>query len=266
MTIKRINRPPHRQRHTTANAGWRRNVRGVQIQLMMLFLLPFSIALSFDTAEAQTNVNVCQADLYYLASRIRGKFVLIRNSLVFVDESDPNSSFSIDRTNILRLNDQSRVISIYTRRPVWYRLRESMQFDFEFAGGNAFYLLPGNCEPIAAWLRNASRARRTAHRTIQPKAYWATLKRNFSRDIDGKLEIFEKVIAFKANKEAEYSYRWDLRAINNFERKAPYVLEITTSNDDKFKFELQNKAISPEEVNAIRDRIAKLRLGRYRYQ
>jgi hypothetical protein len=230
----------------------------------MLFLLLFSIALSFDTAKAQTRVNVCQADLYFLANRVRTKVVLVRDTLVFVDEAGSNASFSIDRTNILRLNEQSRVITIHTRRPVWYRSRESRQFDFEFVGGNSFYLLPGNgnCDSIAAWLYNASRPRRTT-RTIPPKVFWATLKRGFSRDIDGKLEILEKVIAFKANREAEYTYRWDLRAINNIERKAPYVLQITTSNDDKFKFELQNRAISPNEVYVIRDRIARLRLGKH---
>jgi hypothetical protein len=229
----------------------------------MLFLLLFSFALRFDTAKAQTRVNVCQADLYFLANRIRTKVVLVRDTLVFVDEAGSNASVSIDRTNILRLNEQSRVITIHTRRPVWYRSKESMQFDFEFVGGNDFYLLPGtgNCDSIARWLYNASRHRRTT-RTIPPKIFWATLKRGFSRDIDGKLEILERVIAFKANRDAEYTHRWDLRSISNIERKSPYVLEITTSNDDKFKFELQNKAISPDEVYAIRDRIARLRLGR----
>src|SRR5262245_37860492 len=267
MTTKRISCNPRRKRHATANAGWRNRTQGLHYMkhLTILFLLSFSITLSFDTAKAQTRVNVCQADLYHMANRVRGKFVLIRNSLVFVDEADPNSSFSIDRTNVLRVNEQSRVVTIHTRRPVWFRSRESMQFDFEFAGGNSFYLLPGNCDSIAAWMRNASRTRRTT-RTIQPKDFWAKLKRGFSRDIDGKLEIMERVIAFKANREADYSYRWDLREINNFERKAPYVLEITTSNDDKFKFELQNRAISPDEVTAVRNRIAKLRLSRYRYQ
>ena len=264
MTTKRINRNPRRQRHASANADSWRNARGIHYMkhLTILFLLLFSIAWSFDTAKAQTRVNVCQADLYYMANRVRTKVVLVRDTLVFVDEADPNASFSIDRANILRMNDRSRLFTIHTRRPVWYRSRESMQFDFEFVGGNSSYFVPGNCESIAAWLYNASRIRRTTRRT-PTKTFWATLKRGFSRDIDGKLEILDRVIAFKANRDAEYTYRWDLRSINNFERKSPYVLQITTSNDDKFKFELQNRAISPDEVNAIRDRITKLRVGRY---
>jgi hypothetical protein len=265
MTTRRINGTPRKKHEASVTTEWWRKAQGIQSMkhLTMMFLLLFLIALSFDTAKAQTRVNVCQADLYFLANRIRTKVVLVRDTLVFVDEAGSNASFSIDRTNILRLNEQSRVITIHTRRPVWYRSRESRQFDFEFVGGNSFYLLPGNgnCDSIAAWLYNASRPRRTT-RATPPKVFWATLKRGLSRDIDGKLEILEKVIAFKANREAEYTYRWDLRAINNIERKAPYVLEIKTSNDDKFKFELQNRAISPDEVYAIRNRIARLRLGR----
>jgi len=214
------------------------------------------------SANAQTRVNVCQADLYFLSNRVKVKVVLVRDTLVVVDEDDPSASFSIDKTNILRLNDQSRVLTIHTRRPVWYRSKESMQFDFELYGGNYVNFAPGNCESMAAWLRNASRIQRIP-RAPQPKIFWAKLKRGFGRDIEGRLEILDRAIAFKANKDAGYLYRWDLREINNFERKAPYALEFTTSNDDKFKFELQNRAISPDEVNAIRDRITKLRLGRY---
>jgi hypothetical protein len=230
--------------------------------LAALFPLLFSVAASFDSANAQTPVKVCQGDLYFLGSRVRVKTVLVRDTLVIVDEDSPNESFSIDRTNILRLNDQSRILTIHTRRPVRYRSRESMQFDFQLSGGNQVNLLPGNCDSMAAWLRNASRSRITT-RAPQPRTFWAKLRRGLSRDIEGKLEILEKTIAFKPNREAEYLYRWNLREINHIKRKAPYVLEITTSNDDTYTFELQNRAISPGEVYAIRDRIAKLRLGRY---
>jgi hypothetical protein len=231
-------------------------------RLAALFPLLFSVAAFFDSANAQTPVKVCQGDLYFLGSRVRVKTVLVRDTLVIVDEDSPNESFSIDRTNILRLNDQSRILTIHTRRPVRYRSRESMQFDFQLFGGNQVNLPPGNCDSTAAWLLNASR-RRITTRATQPRTFWAKLRRGLSRDIEGKLEILEKTIAFKPNREAEYLYRWDLRKINHIKRKAPYVLEITTSNDDTYTFELQNRAISPDEVHAIRDRIAKLRLGRY---
>jgi len=231
-------------------------------RLAVLFPLLFSVAASFDSANAQTPVKVCQGDLYFLGSRVRVKTVLVRDTLVFVDEDNPNESFSIDRANILRLNDQSRILTIHTRRPVRYRSRESMQFDFQLSGGYQVNLPPGNCDSLASWLSNASR-RRITTRAPQPRTFWAKLRRGLSRDIEGKLEILEKTIAFKPNREAEYLYRWDLREINHIKRKAPYVLEITTSNDDTYTFELQNRAISPDEVYAIRDRIAKLRLGRY---
>jgi hypothetical protein len=137
-----------------------------------------------------------------------------------------------------------------------------MQFDFQLYGGNQVNLPPGSCDSMAAWLRNAPRSRITT-RAPQPRTFWVKLRRSLSRDIEGKLEILERTIAFKPNKEAEYLYRWDLREINHIKRRAPYVLEITTSNDDTYTFELQNRAISPNEVYAIRDRIAKLRQGRY---
>jgi hypothetical protein len=231
-------------------------------RLAALFPLLFSVAASFDSANAQTPVKVCQGDLFFLGGRVRVKTVLVRDTLVIVDEDNPNESFSIDRTNILRLNDQSPVFTIHTRRPVRYRSRESMQFDFQPSGVNNVGLLPGNCVSMAAWLRNPPRIR-TTPRAPQRRTFWAKLRRSLSRDIDGKLEILERTIAFTPDREAERQYRWDLREINHIKRRAPFVLEITTSDDDTYTFELQNRAISPDEVNAIRDRIAKLRLGRY---
>jgi hypothetical protein len=236
--------------------------------LAALFPLLFSVAAFFASANAQTPVKVCQGDLYFLGGRVRVKTVLVRDTLVFVDDDNPSESFSIDRTNILRmndqsrLNDQSRIFTIHTRRPVTYRSRESMQFDFQPSGGNNVGLLSGNCVSMAAWLRNPPRIRIT-HRAPQRRTFLAKLRRSLSRDIEGKLEILERTIAFTPDREAERQYRWDLREINHIKRKAPFVLEITTSNDDTYTFELQNRAISPDEVYAIRDRIAKLRLGRY---
>src|SRR5262245_29812951 len=85
-------------------------------RLAALFSLLFSVAASFDSANAQTPVKICQGELYFLGSRVRVKTVLVRDTLVIVDEDNPNESFSIDRTNILRLNDQSNIFTIHTRQ------------------------------------------------------------------------------------------------------------------------------------------------------
>lgn len=232
-------------------------------RLVVLFPLLFSVAASFDSANAQTPVKVCQGDLFFLGGRVRVKAVLVRDTLVFVDDDNPNESFSIDRTNILRLNDQSPILTIHTRRAVRYRARDSMQFDFQLSSGFQVNYPSGNCVSMAAWLRNAQRRQITTSAPPRMRTFWVKLRRNLNRDIEGNLEILDKTIAFKPNREAEYLYRWDLREINHVKRKSPYVLEITTSNDDTYTFELQNRAISPNEIYAIRDRIAKLRLGRY---
>src|SRR5262245_21823894 len=230
--------------------------------LAALFPLLFSVAAAFASANAQTPVKVCQGDLYFLGGRVRVKTVLVRDTLVFVDDDNPNESFSIDRTNILRSNDQPPIFTIHTRRPVTYRSRESMQFDFQPSGRNNAGLLSGNCASMAAWLSNPPRIRITP-RAPRPRTFLAKLRRSLWRDVEGKLEVLERTIAFTPNREAERQYRWDLREINHIKRKAPFVLEITTSNDDTYTFELPNRTTSPNEVYGIRDRIAKLRLSRY---
>src|SRR5215510_15219138 len=258
--------------YASADADRRGSAQGILKHLTVLFLLLFFAVALFDSANAQSHVNVCQADLLFLANRVRVKAVLHGGSLVIVDDANPSSSFTIDRGNILRLSEQSGFFTINTRRPVLYRARESMQFDFQFYSGNYSSFLPGtipgtipgNCSSVTAWLRNSLGTRRT-YRVGPTRVYWAKLKRGFSRDLEGKLEILDRTIAFIPNRSSEYSHRFELKAINSIERKAPYELEITMSNDDKYKFELQNRAISPEEVNAIRERIARQRLYNNRY-
>ena len=225
--------------------------------LAMLTLLLLSIALRFDLANAQTPVNVCRSELFVTANRAQGKLVRVGETLVFIDDY-MDASFSIDKNNINGWSQQEGVFSIYTRRLVRFRSIQERHF--------AFRLISGNCDSIASWLRRIPLTQGTSRLPVRPKTYWARLKRRMGRDIDGKLEILEKTIAFKPNRGAEYLHRWDLRDIEIIERKAPYVLEITPSESDKYRFELQDKGISSEEVNAIRDRISKQRLGVDRFQ
>ena len=137
MTTKLINDNHRRKHQASVNAGWWRKAPIMQKHITILFFLLLSIVLFPGAADAQTRVEVCHADLYFLASRVRTKVVLVRDTLVFVDDSDPNASFTIDRSNVLKLNEQGRIFTVQTRRPVWYRGRESRQFDFEFAGGSS---------------------------------------------------------------------------------------------------------------------------------
>src|SRR5574341_358627 len=77
--------------------------------LSILFLILLSVALCFNSAQAQTAPNVCQAQLFFAEINMQGKIITSGNALVFVDEQPRgflgprpvrnSEAFSIDKSN-----------------------------------------------------------------------------------------------------------------------------------------------------------------------
>src|SRR5262245_40816521 len=104
--------------YDSADVEWGGSAKGIRKHLTLLFLLLFFAIALVDSANAQSHVNVCQADLLIMANRVRVKAVLHGGSLVIVDDANPSSSFTIDRGNILRMSEQSGFFTVHTRRLV----------------------------------------------------------------------------------------------------------------------------------------------------
>src|SRR5262245_51293694 len=113
-------------------------------RLAMLLVILFSSTLFVVTVNAQSRVEVCQAELYHPYRASRGKIVKVGNALVFVDDLNMRSSFAIDRSYIRRSVDQEGLYAV--SMPFWRDNRYGNYSRFDFR------LISGDCDRIAQWL------------------------------------------------------------------------------------------------------------------
>jgi hypothetical protein len=215
------------------------------------FLLVLLSATSlFNVAHAQTPVIVCHVELSDSFTHRGGKVVRVGNTLVFVDDADVRASFAIDHANIKNHHEQAGVFSIYTGRPVMYRARDRMHFEFRWGAGN--------CESIAQWLRSRGRNREAArgvNRAAAVRKYPVIHRRRWATDFSGVLTISEKKIEFECPANDCRPIRWGLRDIRDIRQQSPFELLIFPYNDDKYTFEFQSQPLERAVFNALVSRV-----------
>jgi hypothetical protein len=215
---------------------------------------------------AQTPVRVQKAELSINFGVAKGKLVTAGDYLVFVDDEYPESSFSIEKTNIKSWNEQEGIVTIDTNRPVKDRNGDKSRFAFRVDGPTtaltAWYreapalmmARPGEAmmaKPDAAANKDAAK--------VEQKIYQARQKRFPMGTTDGRLIITEKLVHFEAA-DAKRSRQWELKDIRTIKQTGPYVLEIKPYVGDDYKLELLGEGMSPSEFKALSDRIASARV------
>lgn len=227
----------------------------------VLFLILFSAVFCLPPAQAQTNPNVCQAQLFFADINAQGNILLTGNSLHFIDEqprswtfsqqpTGSSDAFSIDRSAILDTNEQSGLFSLYTRRLVRFRSRAEKHVTFRFNSVG--------CNAIQAWLRGLRQpsrppGKRAATPPRQPLVIWAKHRRRARPDASGELVISDTMITF-GNRGAS-KYQWEFRFIRDISQDGAYVLRIIPFVGGEFIFDLQDRGISALEFRSLRARI-----------
>ncbi|MGH9847543.1 MAG: hypothetical protein ACREEM_53310, partial [Blastocatellia bacterium] len=183
----------------------------------------FFVTLLFSPAKAQTSVDACNIELSEPFSAVTGKVVRVGNTLTFVDD-DLGRSVSVDKSNIKSLSFQKDVSSIYLHRPVVYRERDRLHFEFRVVTPSA------NCEAIKRWLLGGNNTStpgngrvpgRQPPPPVKPKTYQVVHKRFMDWDIPGTLSISCKMVEFDCPTDARRFRRWDLRDIKQVQQNGP---------------------------------------------
>jgi len=228
----------------------------------VLFLILFSAAFCLTPAQAQTNPNVCQAQLFFADINAQGDIILTGNTLHFIDRQQSggwtfsqqpawsSEAFSIDKSAILDTNEQSGTFSLYTRRLVRFRSRAEKYVTFRFNSGN--------CTAVQAWLRGVRQPSRTPGKRAAtpprpPLVIWAKHRRSMRPDASGELVISDRMITF-GNRGAS-KYQWEFRFIRDISQDGAYVLRILPFVGGEYTFDLQDRGISAPEFRSLRARI-----------
>ncbi|MGH9836262.1 MAG: hypothetical protein ACRD9Y_24835 [Blastocatellia bacterium] len=227
----------------------------------ILFLILFSVALRFNSAQAQTTPNVCRAQLFFADINTQGSVITSGNALVFIDDRPMDSgvftqqptgdseAFSIDKSNISEINQRSDTLSVYTKNMVTYRSKAEKHVTLRFTSGN--------CGVIATWLRvkppAPPRPKPTPKPGKQPPLIiQAKLRRPMRPDISGDLIISDDLITFGAR--GKVKYQWGLRGLRDIQQEGACVLRITPFVGGELAFDLQDRCIGTPEFRMIRGR------------
>ncbi len=230
----------------------------------LVVLLPalFSVVLLFSPVMAQSSVDACKIELSDSFSWVTGKVVRVGNTLTFVDD-DLGRSVTVDKSNIKSRNFQKDVSSIYLHRPVFYRERNRLHFEFRVVPPPS-----PNCQAIRLWLENGTSAPASG-RTPGPrpassrvKTYQVFHKRFLDRDIPGTLSISNQIIEFNSPTDSRRYRRWELRDIRQVHQNGEYDLVIVPFRGPKYTFEFQGRPMPIADFRALRDGVAKAGGGR----
>jgi hypothetical protein len=237
----------------------------------ILFLLLFSVALCFNSAQAQTTPNVCRVQLFFADINTHGSVVTSGNALVFIDDrptderiifpqpTGDSEAFSIDKSNISEINQRSDTLSVYTRDMVNYRSKAEKHITFRFTSGN--------CGVIATWLhvkplalprpKTISRPGKQPPLIIRPGKQppliiWAKNRRSMRPDTSGDLIISDDMITFGAR--GKVKYQWGPGGLSDIQQEGACVLRIIPLVGGELTFDLQDRCIGTPEFRMIRSR------------
>ncbi len=195
------------------------------------------------------------AELSIPFGSVRGELVISGDTLIFIDQGQPGSSFAVSRQNLISIDIQSGLLVMELREPVRNRAGETDHLVFRVLEGQT-------ADPILAWSRAPA-----GEFPAQPQ------EQTFSYDVkhdhfigsdSGRLIIGPERIDYESVTDINQSRQWRYSDIKEIKRDSPYKIEIQPYNGDKYTFSLQGGGMELSTYNLIVQRITAARLRQQR--
>ncbi len=225
----------------------------------ILLLILFSVALSFNSAQAQTTPNVCRARLYFADYSAEGSLVISGNALVFIDDrpvdgwpfpapTGDSEALSIDKSKVASINRQSGIFSVYTKDIVEYRSRREKHITFRFTSTG------GNCDSIVRWPGSIPPPKRGQGPPpkSKPISTRAKLRRPMRPDVSGDLVISISNDTITFGNRGKGRYQWGPRDLRDLQQDGACVLLIAPFVGGELTFDLQDICIGLPDFRKIR--------------
>jgi hypothetical protein len=233
------------------------------MRIKSLLVVTFLLC-AFSALPAQTTVEVSKAELSVPFGTIEGTAVLVGDYLVFIDERQVQSSFTIARSEIQNITTDGRGITIETRQPIQDRSGERSRFSFRFTGNDQ--------DRVMKWSRmtlsqpdqagNSTGRAETGFQGIEQLSFPAEYSRRFGRNSNGRLMVTGDMLAYESTDRVETSRRWQLKDIKQIKLNNPYEIEIEPFTGDTYNLRIRGQGIDNSEFQTIVDRITAARIAR----
>lgn len=225
--------------------------RGV---LVLVAGLCISLALN-----AQSPVREMRVQLASGFSPIQGRLITAGDTIIFVDDAQPQSSFFASRTQVEQVSagGEDSVI-IQFKQPIRDREGDRTRVEFRVS--------PEDRNSLSTWFSQAGSESATADRSasVQPENFptYSARRDKFIGGDNGRLVVKPDSLAFEADSPGA-SREWRFADIREFKQTGPYRLEIQPFSGDKYSLELQGGGgMAREDFQRIADSIARARSNR----
>ncbi|MCC6367334.1 MAG: hypothetical protein IT165_27755 [Bryobacterales bacterium] len=188
---------------------------------------------------------------------VEGRVITAGDTLVFMDDAQPQSSFYATRGQIDQISAGSGDnVVVQFKQPVRDRTGERMRVEFKVP--------PEDRDVLKSWFsRGASSTAASSGAAAQSEelTYHAQRNKRIGND-EGRLVVKSDRLAFVANNPSA-SREWLFTDIRSFKQKGPYRLEIQPFSGEKYNLKLLGGGgMSREDYKRVADSIARARAAK----
>ncbi|MBE7542087.1 MAG: hypothetical protein HS123_06945 [Solibacteraceae bacterium] len=222
----------------------------------------FGLAILAGVLSAQGDMRVYPAALI-AGEQVRGKLVLMGNSMAFVDDQRPESSFEVTKSNIRDLSSEGDTVTVQLRNAVRDRAGSATRLIVRLESApDASGVQRWFGAATGAAVRPASGAASAADAGAETMTFSAQRKKRLRSNTDGKLIIDSERVIFESADNADESRRWELSEIKEIKLKNPYDFEVRTFRGEKYNLALSGLGMDNSQYREIVDRVTKARTAR----
>ncbi len=220
--------------------------------LALLGGLAFSVALV-----AQSPVREMRVQLAAGFSPVQGRLITAGDTIIFLDDAQPQSSFFARRDQIEDVGaGAGESVTVQFKEPIRDREGERVRVEFR--------VLPEDRDALRTWFSQPVSASTTGDRQKQPVEFptYSARRDKFIGGDNGRLVVKTDRLAFEAGS-SEASREWLFSDIRELKQKGPYRLEIQPFSGDKYSLELLGGGgMARDDFKHIADEIARARSKR----
>ena len=211
---------------------------------------------------AQGELQVFRGSLV-AASPVAGRVALLADSMVFVDDEMPASSFVVLRSNIQGLTADADAVTIQLNKEVKDRAGSTTRVILRLSAAPEAVAMQrwfASQPAVAAAVPATAAAPAAADSKVM--TFGAQRNKRLRGKTDGKLIIDDQRIMFESVDKAEDSQRWELKEIRELKHKNAYELEIKPFVGDTYVLTITGSGMDNSQFREIVDRVTKSRTTR----
>jgi len=189
---------------------------------------------------------------------VKGRLITAGNTIVFLDDTQPQASFSATRGQIEQVSaGQGQLLIIQFREPIRDREGERMRVEFRVS--------PQDSDTLRAWFSQQGSAGVEARKVEEQSRAFPTYSARRNKLLggdNGRLVVKSDRLAFESSN-AAVSREWLFSDIRVVKQNGPYRFEIQPFNGDKYSLELLGGGgMAREDFKYLADSIARARSNR----